>query len=206
MAKKQKCSKATVAHQEAVLPQTPTFAEYERAFLEEVNKPAPKPTTIAELREKIKRTQKCLIFWSERHVEDWQLSRAQRWVEDWWNDARLIEGAPPVPAMSGPIDDLQKALADADVLLRWCDGVAVSSAKLSPRELADKHGVSGEALRKRLDRWRHEHDAGYVEVSNSTPREPKYLYDEAVVVSVIEALKAKPAGQKRAANVQRKKL
>ena len=80
------------------------------------------------------------------------------------------------------------------------------SAKLSPRELASKHGVDAGALRKRLDRWRYEHDAGYVEVSNAARNEPKYLYDESAVMPVIEALKAKPVGRKRAADGQQKKV
>jgi hypothetical protein len=64
------------------------------------------------------------------------------------------------------------------------------AAKLSPSDLARKHGVSGEALRKRLDRWRYEHDAGYHEVANPKRNEPKYLYDESAVMPVIDALKA----------------
>jgi hypothetical protein len=77
-----------------------------------------------------------------------------------------------------------------------------SSAKLSPRELADKYQVACNALRKRLDRWRYEHDAGYVEVSNARNNEPKYLYDEVAVLSVIDTLKSK---KKRPANDQQKK-
>ncbi len=85
-------------------------------------------------------------------------------------------------------------------------GTQPSSAKLSPRELASKHGVDAGALRKRLDRWRYEHDAGYVEVSNPVRNKPKYLYDESAVVPVIEALKAKPVGRKRATDGQEKKF
>jgi hypothetical protein len=79
-------------------------------------------------------------------------------------------------------------------------------AKLSPRELADKYGVGSAALRGRLDRWRYEHDAGYVEVSNPKRNEPKYLYDESAVMPLIEALKAKSVGRKRATDVQQKKV
>ncbi len=70
----------------------------------------------------------------------------------------------------------------------------ITGAKMSPRELANKHDIDNEALRKRLDRWRYDHDTGYVEVSNPTPREPKYLYDESAVMPVIDAMKAKSAG------------
>jgi hypothetical protein len=84
--------------------------------------------------------------------------------------------------------------------------IPVSDAKMSPRNLAEKYGVGAEALRKRLDRWRYAHDAGYVEVSNPPRNEPKYLYDESAVMSVIEVLKAKSAGRKRAADGRRKEL
>ncbi len=80
------------------------------------------------------------------------------------------------------------------------------SAKLSPRELAIKYGVDSAALRKRLDRWWYAHDAGYVEVSNAAKNEPRYLYDESAVMPVIEALKAKPVGRKRAADGHQKKV
>ena len=44
-------------------------------------------------------------------------------VADWWNDARMIPGAPPPPPMPtpfpGPSDDPQQVLRAADVLLRW---------------------------------------------------------------------------------------
>jgi hypothetical protein len=73
-------------------------------------------------------------------------------------------------------------------------GESVSQAKLSPRELAQKHGVPSESLRKRLDRWRYDHDAGYVEVSNAARNEPKYLYDESAVMPVITQLRARSAG------------
>jgi hypothetical protein len=79
--------------------------------------------------------------------------------------------------------------------------VQSGSAKLSPRELASKHGVAQRALQARLERWRYEHDAGYVEVSNPVRNKPKYLYDESAVMPVIEALKAKSVAQKRATDV-----
>jgi hypothetical protein len=81
-----------------------------------------------------------------------------------------------------------------------------SQAKLSPAELAKKHDVPHDRLRKRLDRWRYEHDSGYVEVSNAARNEPRYLYDESAVMSVISGLKAKPPGTKRAADGQQKKI
>jgi hypothetical protein len=101
--------------------------------------------------------------------------------------------------------DLQGLL---NYTIEWC-GVENSEAtgKLSPRELADKHGVNLDALNKRLERWRYEHDAGYSEVTNSRRNEPKYLYDEMAVMPVIADLKnKKPATAKRPTNVQRKKI
>ena len=77
---------------------------------------------------------------------------------------------------------------------------------MSPRELAHKYSVNCDQLRKRLDRWRYEHDAGYVEVSNPARNEPKYLYDESAVLPVIEAIKAKSDGGKRATDGQQKKI
>jgi len=65
----------------------------------------------------------------------------------------------------------------------------LSSAKMSARELAEKHTVDPDKLRKRLDTWRYDHDSGYVGVQNRKPREPKYLYDESAVMPVIEKLK-----------------
>jgi len=105
--------------------------------------------------------------------------------------------------------DLVAASAErpqADQVGTGNDSVQSGSAKLSPRELASKHGVDAGALRQRLDRWRHDHDAGYVEVSNAARNEPKYLYDEASVMLVIEALKTKPVGRKRATDKQQKKV
>jgi hypothetical protein len=83
---------------------------------------------------------------------------------------------------------------------------SVPSAKMSPKELAEKYGVDGGCLRKRLDRWRYDHDTGYIEVSNAAKNEPKYLYDEAAVMPVIENLKDKSVGRKRAANVLQKNI
>ena len=77
-------------------------------------------------------------------------------------------------------------------------------ARLSPRELAEKYSVPYGSLRKRLDRWRYDHDTGFIEVSNAAKNEPKFLYDESAVKPVIESLNVKSAGHKRAADVQQK--
>lgn len=80
------------------------------------------------------------------------------------------------------------------------------NAKMSPKDLAAKYGVKADALRKRLHRWRYEHDAGYSQVANPKKNEPSYLYDESAIMPVIEALKAKSEGRKRATDGQRKKV
>jgi hypothetical protein len=69
--------------------------------------------------------------------------------------------------------------------------LATIAAKLSPSDLACKHGVPLKALRGRLDRWRYEHDAGYSQVANRKQNEPQFLYDESAVMPIIESLKGK---------------
>ena len=97
------------------------------------------------------------------------------------------QGAPGGPQTAAPVPD-------------------TVSAKLSPNDPARKHGVSLGPLRKRLDRWRDEHDAEYSEVHNRKRTEPRFLYDESAVMPVIEALKAKSVGQERATDGQQKKI
>ena len=76
------------------------------------------------------------------------------------------------------------------------------SGRLSVKDLATKHDVPYDALRKRLERWRYDHDAGYSEVANAAKNEPGCLYDELAVMPVIEALRVKSASKKRAADGQ----
>ena len=115
----------------------------------------------------------------------------------------------PIDAIERPrnLEEAREALA---AILQGAspekDQGSTRPAKLSPRELSDKYKVNVEALRKRLDRWRYEHDAGYHEVANPARNAPKYLYDESAVMPVIDALKAKPVGRKRATDGQRKKV
>jgi hypothetical protein len=72
-------------------------------------------------------------------------------------------------------------------------------ARLSARELAEKYGVSCRTLRGRLDRWREKNLLGYYEIQTQAVNEPRFLYDEQAVLSVISSLQAK-----RATNGQRK--
>ncbi|MGD9645073.1 MAG: hypothetical protein AB7U73_05130 [Pirellulales bacterium] len=62
---------------------------------------------------------------------------------------------------------------------------------LDVSSLAKRHDVNPAALRGRLDRWRAEHDAGFREVTNRKPKEPKYLYLESAVLPLIQELKSK---------------
>ena len=119
---------------------------------------------------------------------DQDLAIMETWIDD--VKADLPGGKPAAVDRDGRGNDPSKS----------------GGAKLSPRELASKHGIALRALQGRLERWRREHDAGYVEVSNARKNEPKYLYDESTVKPVIDALKAKSVAQKRATNVQRKKV
>lgn len=62
---------------------------------------------------------------------------------------------------------------------------------VSPRELADAHGLNGDALRKRLDRWRNSHADGWSENQNRKSTEAQFLYRPASVADVIQkAIKA----------------
>lgn len=121
----------------------------------------------------------------------------------WTILAACLAGGPS--PQGGKSDDASAVHPQGDQDGEGNDPLQSGSAKLSPRELASKHGVDAGALRQRLDRWRYEHDAGYVEVSNPVRNKPKYLYDESAVMPVIDALKAKHVGRKQAADKQQKK-
>lgn len=65
------------------------------------------------------------------------------------------------------------------------------SGMLSAPELAKKYNVNGEALRKRLDRWRGSHMNGeWIEPDKSyrRPNSPKYLYRVDAVMPIIRQL------------------
>lgn len=57
-------------------------------------------------------------------------------------------------------------------------------------DLAEAFGVSKDALRKRLDRFREKNLNGYKENEDRRPREPKYLYQLQAVRVIIEDLRA----------------
>ncbi len=62
---------------------------------------------------------------------------------------------------------------------------------MSPKDLAIKHGLPCEALRKKLGRWRLQNGKGWMEVpaSERGPRDAKFLYQPAAVKEVIDAMK-----------------
>ena len=78
-------------------------------------------------------------------------------------------------------------------------GIVAGAGTMSVRDLALKHGVDPERLRKRLETWRSSNDDGHTEVKNRRPRDARYLYDERTVLPVIERLKSqKLSGQRPA--------
>ena len=84
--------------------------------------------------------------------------------------------------------------------------VRIIAGRMSARELASKYDVDPVALRSRLDRWRRDHDAGYIESTDPARNEPKYLYDESAVMPIIDALKTSATGRKRATDAQQKNI
>jgi hypothetical protein len=56
-------------------------------------------------------------------------------------------------------------------------------------DLAKKHGIPKEPLRKALAVWKLDHDTGYCEVSNPKRNQPKDLFDENAVMPVITKVK-----------------
>ncbi len=75
------------------------------------------------------------------------------------------------------------------------DDVVDLQTFLSFTDLAQKHGVPREALRKRLETYRFSNDHGWVETTNRQPRESKYLYQESVVLPIICALQKRESAK-----------
>lgn len=63
---------------------------------------------------------------------------------------------------------------------------------LAPADIAKKYGLKKENLRKRLDRFRHNHADGWMEVPKSerTQRGPKFLYREDAINQLISAMRS----------------
>lgn len=68
---------------------------------------------------------------------------------------------------------------------------------LSCSDLAEKHNLNAEALRKRLSRWRKNNGDGWVENSEGGSRKPTVLFQESAVETVISKLK-KASGERPA--------
>lgn len=104
-------------------------------------------------------------------VGDCSCKRNLRRVRAW-----VVENSPPAPAPQP------------------------SNGYYSYAELADRHDVDKDRLRKRLDRWRKDTFNGWRETTERTSTEARYVYQESAVTGVITALKKRPAtGVKRPA-------
>ncbi|GMV79774.1 MAG: hypothetical protein AMXMBFR7_09580 [Planctomycetota bacterium] len=66
-----------------------------------------------------------------------------------------------------------------------------SNGYFSSTDLAMRHGLDSEALRKRLERWRKENGEGWIETPNRKSRQPAATYQESAVWAVLKALKAR---------------
>ncbi len=63
------------------------------------------------------------------------------------------------------------------------------SGMMSIRDLAEKHRVDQQILRKALERWRLNHDDGYSEVTTRRQNEPRFLFEESAILPVIDGIK-----------------
>ena len=115
-----------------------------------------------------------------------RLAEDQRWaVRDL---ARLFDVHVLVTA-SG-----RSALARSRLHAVPAPNVASSTAgRYSARELAERHKVDAQALRKRLERWRKQHPPSSDFAEHDSPRknQPRFLYCEDAVTHLIEDLKTR---------------
>lgn len=72
-------------------------------------------------------------------------------------------------------------------------GAANEDSHLSPAKLAELFDVPGNALRKRLERWRASNHAGWIENPDRPANHPQFLYRVGAVKHIIDALKATSA-------------
>ena len=106
---------------------------------------APLPLiTVAGIRANIREKQQ---WWMEKPVGGIHLLLAHGNISEWWDAARVIEGAPPIPPMPPPlpgrVSDIQQALAAADVLLRWCDEADAPKHPVAPAAHPAKAKAAG---------------------------------------------------------------
>jgi hypothetical protein len=70
-------------------------------------------------------------------------------IIEWWNAARMIDGAPhTVPSMPAPFpkqaNDLQQALEAADLMLTWCD--EADAAMKAPADKSEQREANGGSI------------------------------------------------------------
>ncbi len=111
-------------------------------------------------------------------------------------EASLGEQPPAATPSDAAVSQTDPAATPVDAENSKSDGQAATTKKtevkstgwLSPADLAKKHGVNQDNLRKRLATWRKKHDGGWMMVSPNERRvnEPKFLYREDAVSGVIK--------------------
>ena len=152
------------------------------------------------------------FYWMGDKINPWPLpddghdwEAWKRWLAEGWSFKRLLERVGRLADTDEPFIARwlkEAAGASPEEHGKEVEAVIPNNGKLAPSDLARKYGVSLAALRKRLDHWRYEHDSGYSEVRNPKRNESKFLYDETAVMPVVEALRVKSAGRKRATDGQ----
>jgi hypothetical protein len=131
-------------------------------------------------------------------------------TEGWKGYRRLakdIERAylPAHPYLAAELIDMAQELVAVTRLVPggpgWLAPIGTCSANddahFTCKDLAKKHGVSPEALRKRLDRFRKNSMNGWKEVENPHSREARFIFSEKHVRPIIEDLKQR---QKKASS------
>jgi hypothetical protein len=116
-------------------------------------------------------------------VSDWgqgemQLSALLQWVSI-NSENNGSSGGTQAPA---PTSSIRQPLEDSPIH----DGQLM----LSCAEIARRFDVPLEVLRSRLRRWQSKNQAGWKEVANPRPREPRYLYRLSAVMPIIRDVSA----------------
>ncbi len=113
-------------------------------------------------------------------------------------DEPLVPGNPETNvdtarAPQGPAAVISERTLSAADLRRYGD------AALSCPDIAAQCGVNEDALRRRLERWRRDHDQGWHEVQNHGPREPRYLYQVGAIADIIDDMTSGETSAERSA-------
>ena len=133
-------------------------------------------------------------------------SNAWSWIEAVWDSDR-----PGEPIFSSMARSAQIVIAPTHFLSAFegyknrLDKTAIAGSEAeellpekiegwySQPDLAKKYNVPEDALRKRLERFRHQHDDGWQEMPNPRANEAKYIYRGDAVMNIIKGLKEKSA-------------